>query len=144
MLMWPSYRFGWERDPMMNLDRLHNEVDRLFSGYSSGNRFAAVNVWTNDEAIKVLVEMPGVDPADVDVQVEGSTLQISGVRNAPELGDGEQYLQQEMSYGKFRRIVELPYEIQLESVKAKYSDGVLAIDLPRSEATKPKRIEIKA
>lgn len=143
MIMWPSYRFGWGGDPVMDLDRLHDEVNRLFSGYRDGNRFASVNVWTNDDSVRILAEIPGVDPKAVNVQIEGNAVEISGERIAPELGDGEQYVQQNMSYGPFRRIVELPYEVQVDQVKAKYRNGVLEVDMPRSEATKPKRIDVQ-
>jgi HSP20 family protein len=143
MLMWPTYRFGWGADPAMDMGRIHDEINRIFSGYRGGGRFAAVNVWTNEEAIKVVAELPGVGPDDVNVQIEGTTLEIGGERKAPELGDGESYLQQDMNYGAFRRLVELPYEVDPDKVRARCRDGVLEVELPRSEATKPKKIAVK-
>ena len=144
MMTWPTYRFDWGGDPADDLGRLHNEVNRLFSGYRAGSRFPAVNVWTSDESVKVVAELPGVEKDDLDIQIEGSTLEISGARKAPELKEGEQYLQQDQRYGSFRRLIELPYEVEPDNVKAKYANGVLEIALPRSEATKPRRIEIEA
>lgn len=143
MLMWPSYRFGWGVDPAMDLGRLHDRIDHMFAAQRGAGRFAAVNVWTNEDAIKVEAELPGVEPSDIDVQIEGATLEITGERRPPELGDGESFMQQEMGYGSFRRLVELPYEIDPDKVCAKFREGMLEVDLSRNEASKPKRIEVK-
>lgn len=141
--MWPSYRFGWTGGSGDEFGRLHDEVNRLFHGYRGMNRFAAVNVWTSDSAVKVVADMPGVDPKDLDVQIEGDTVEIRGERKALELVEGERYLQRDRRCGSFRRIVELPYEVQSEDVKAQYRNGRLEITLPRHESTKPQKIEIK-
>ncbi len=143
MLMWPSYRFGWTGGADNEFDRLHDEVNRLFHGYRGVNRFAAVNVWTSDSAVKLVADLPGVDSKDLEVQIEGDTIEIRGERRALELAEGERYLQQNRPCGSFRRVVELPYEVQSEDTRAQYRDGRLEITLPRHESTKPKKIEIK-
>ena len=143
MIMWPSYSFDWGRDPAGELDRLHDEVNRLFSGYGSGRRYPAVNIWTSEDAVRAVAEVPGVKPEDLNIQIEGTTLELSGERQSPEIEEGEKYLQQHQRYGAFRRLVELPYEVEHDKIKAVCRNGVLEIVLPRSEATKPRRIEVQ-
>ncbi len=143
MLVWPSYRFGWAGGAGNEFDRLQNEVNRLFHGYRGANRFAAVNVWASEDAVRVVADLPGVEPNDLDVQIEGDTIEIRGERRASVLAEGERYLQQDRRCGSFRRVVELPYEVQSEDVKAQYRNGRLEITLPRHESTKPKKIEVK-
>lgn len=144
MIMRPTYGFDWTGDPAGEMGRLQDEVNRLFSGYRGGTRFPAVNVWTSADEVRVVAAVPGVDSRELDVQIEGGTLEISGERKPPHLEEDEQYLQQDQRYGAFRRLVELPYEVEQGEVKAVYRDGILEITLPRSEATKPRRIEVKS
>ena len=121
------------------------DVDALFSGASGAvHEFPAVNIFsTADEAI-VTAELSGVDAAALDISVLGDTLTLRGVRNAPELKQGEKFHRRERMYGRFQRIVRLPYRVEADKVDASAKDGVLKIRLPRAEVDKPRRIAIKA
>lgn len=131
--------------PLAELRSLQRDMNRLFDGYDSGtamSRFPALNVWGNGERVVVTTELPGMDTADIDINVVSNQLVIKGERkdDAPEK-DAVCH-RCERGSGKFVRTVRLPFPVENDKVTAKYDLGVLTITLPRSEVTKPKRIEI--
>lgn len=133
-------------DPMGEMRRLHDEVNRLFSRAVvpyTGN-FPAVNIWAGADEITVTSEIPGVEPKDIDVSVADDVLTISGSRKPEELGTDEAYHRQERAHGNFSRTIKLPFRVDSASVEASYEKGVLSLKLPRSQADKPKKIEIKS
>lgn len=89
-------------------------------------------------------ELPGVDPADIDVTVKGNTVTIRGQRKTPELGEGEAFIRRERGSGSFVRSLTLPFEVEGNKVSADYRMGILQLTLPRAEADKPKRITVNA
>jgi HSP20 family protein len=133
-------------NPLGEMQRLHDEVNRLFSRAVvpyTGN-FPAVNIWTGDDEIVLTSEIPGLEPKDIDVSVVGNILTISGSRKPEELGDDESYHRQERAHGSFSRSIRLPYVVDSTAVEAGYEKGVLGLKLPRAQEDKPKKIEIKS
>jgi HSP20 family protein len=89
------------------------------------------------------IVLPGVDPKDVDIQVQGNTLTISGERtNTRETRDAD-FLQREISYGSFTRSLVLPEGVDKEKISAEYRNGMLQITAPIATASLPKKVEIK-
>ena len=139
--------------------RLHNEMDRIFSNFFGGSgpltevehRFPVFNAWEEDDAYIVEAELPGVKSDDVEINVEGQTLTISGNwknehEEKPEKGSEEKgvsYLRRERASGSFRRVISLPDEVDADRVEASLRDGLLKLSLPKVEEAKPKRIEVK-
>ena len=143
--MYRRYRFpaNWRE-----VDRLQREMNRLFEGYNpmrvrSAPGYPAMNIWTSEDGLKVTAEMPGLNSDDLDISVVGETLTVSGVRKLDELPEGSRYHRQERGYGKFSRSVQLPFPVDVNKVEASFKDGVLSIDLPRTEADKPRKISVK-
>jgi HSP20 family protein len=90
------------------------------------------------------VMLPGVDPKDVDIQVQGNTLTITGERtNMRETRDAD-FLQREITYGSFARSIVLPEGVDKEKVTAEYRNGLLEITAPIATASLPKKVEIKS
>jgi HSP20 family protein len=90
------------------------------------------------------VQLPGVDPKDVEIHVQGNTLTITGERsNQHETRDGD-YLQKEITYGSFTRGLVLPEGVDRERVTAEYRNGMLEITAPIATAALPRKVEIKA
>jgi HSP20 family protein len=121
-------------------------MNRLFEGYDGGatvSRFPALNVWGNSDRVVVMAELPGLDPNDLDVSVVNNQLTIKGERKSDQPAEDAVCHRRERDYGKFVRTVRLPFAVENDQVVAKYENGVLTITMPRQEATKPKRIEIK-
>uniref|UniRef100_A0A0E0JXC8 SHSP domain-containing protein n=1 Tax=Oryza punctata TaxID=4537 RepID=A0A0E0JXC8_ORYPU len=99
-------------------------------------------------ALVLAVDMPGVVPADVKVQVEeGNVLTITGERKRPaDDGDGVKYLRMERRMGKFMRKFPLPESADIDGVRAEYKDGVLTVTVnkkPPPEPKKPRVVEVK-
>lgn len=131
------------------MDRLQNDMNRLL-GDMTRNRmrkasaFPAINIWAAEDSAMITAEIPGVDKKDLDINVTGDTLTLSGVRKQAELPDDVRYHRQERRFGEFNRSIQLPYTVDVNKVKATFNNGVLSVDLPRVEAEKPKKITVKA
>jgi HSP20 family protein len=132
------------------MERLHREVNRLFSdtfassGGSTAPSYPAMNVWTQEEGAVVTAELPGLTAADIEITVVGDTLTLSGNRAANEVPEGAKYHRRERNFGKFNRVFQLPFNVEVDQVQAVFKNGVLHLSLPRAEAEKPKKIAIKA
>lgn len=101
----------------------------------------AVDIYEKDNRIVAKAEIPGARPEDIKLSVDGNILTISGEKKEEHETKKENYYQLESFYGKFQRTVELPSDVKAEEAKAAYKNGVLSIELPKSES--PKRKEIK-
>ena len=131
------------------MDQLQREMNRLFDTTSQGRVFnppsyPAVNIWTNDDGQIISAEMPGVHPGDIDIDVTGDALSISGERKPDEVAKNAYYHRRERSYGSFSRTIQLPFMVDTSKVEANFKNGVLMISLPRAEVDKPKKITIKS
>lgn len=131
------------------MDRLQQQMNRLYESHSPSRLrpaagYPAMNIWSSSEGLKVTAEVPGVNPADIDINVVGDTLTLTGERKPDEVKDEVQYHRQERGYGKFSRSIQLPYKVNIKKVEATFNNGVLNIDLPRAEEDKPRKITVKS
>jgi HSP20 family protein len=140
------WRISGMRDPFQEMQRLQREVNKVFSGVgqSLSREVPPVNAWIGEGDVMVAAELPGIDPAKVDISVVGDTLTISGSRAAQILKEGESYHRQERDQGRFSRTIQLPFHVDAGKVEARYERGVLTITLPRAEADKPRKITVKS
>lgn len=131
------------------MDQLQREMNRLFDTTSkervfNSPNYPAINIWTNEDGQLISAEMPGVHPDDIDIDVTGDALSISGERKPDEVAAGARYHRRERTYGSFSRTVQLPFMVDTGKVEASFKNGVLLIALPRAEADKPKKILVKS
>lgn len=143
---WPGTRYG---NMWTDVDRLQREMNRLFEPFTRStakgqDNFPAVNIWASEDDVLLTAELPGVDPAAIDVTVKEDTVTVRGTRQEDKLGEGESYLRRERGVGTFVRSFSLPYHVDSGKVTALYQTGILQLRLPRAEADKPKKIQIKA
>lgn len=143
-------------DPFRELDRLQNEVNRLFEGYTTNvpERNAApaaasgrlwspsVDVMENQNEIVLHVELPGLKQEDIDIELTGDTLTLRGERRFDTEERKDNYVRVERSYGRFQRSFTLGVPVQHSGVTATYKDGILEIHLPKSEETKPRKVQV--
>ncbi len=115
-----------------------------FPGARVRPSFPAMNIWTNEDSAIVEARLPGANPEDIDISVEGETVTVAGSREPEALEDGEKYLRRERRYGKFSRTFRLPFAIEADEVQATFEKGILRVSLPRAEADKPKKIAVKS
>lgn len=126
------------------------EMDRLFSDFfgrtesvpGRGRGFPPLNVWEECDNLVVEAELPGVKADDLDISVVGDELTIKGRRSGGD--EGVTYHRRERTTGEFVRVLRLPVEVDANRIDAALNDGVLLITLPKSEAAKPRRVEVKA
>lgn len=131
------------------MNAMQEEFARLFGRVSPFGGTAApatgplLNVWEDEQAVYVDTDLPGVDPARLEVTVtEGNQLAIQGERAAPEI-KGAVWVRQERPSGQFNRIIVLPALVDADKVEAKYEQGVLRLTLPKHEAAKPRKIQVQ-
>lgn len=123
------------RDLFEDFERMQREVDELLGGRRPRGPAAvfapAVDVFYVGDPPRavVQVELPGVDPDAVSVEVRGRELHLEG-RRPPPPPEGRLYQQLETAHGAFRRVVELGADVVAAEAKAAYRDGVLEITLP--------------
>ena len=113
---------------------------------TAGNGFgfyAPMDVYAEGDGYIVEVALPGVAPDAIDVQMVGNTLTISGEAKLEAL-EGRQYLVRQRQAGRFQTSVTLPDAADASQVKASFEHGVLRLEVPKSEAAKPKRIALNA
>jgi HSP20 family protein len=119
------------------------EFDELFSSFfstSPGERWLpAVESYAKDGKLEVRADLPGVDPKDVEVSLDGTELVIRGERKSEHSEKGGY---REVRYGKFERRFTVPRGIDAEKAVARYENGVLTLALPLPEAPKAKRITV--
>ncbi|KEO55281.1 Hsp20/alpha crystallin family protein [Thioclava pacifica] len=141
-MLYPT--FARRSDPFSLMRSMMRDADLFAPMVSARPAFPAVNIWQNDEAVAITAELPGVDPADIDIHVKDNVLTLSGERKAPDLPEGARWHRNERGYGKFSRAVRLPFAASDDKVEARMTDGVLRIVVGRPEEDKPKKIAIKA
>ncbi|MEO7245089.1 MAG: Hsp20/alpha crystallin family protein [Rubrivivax sp.] len=143
------YRTLFSRDMFAELDRLQRDLTQLVDhspairGAGRGG-FPAVNVGSTPGAFEVYAFVPGLDAASIDVSLDRGVLSLSGERKASLPASDERVTlhSNERFTGRFRRIVNLPDDIDPNGVTADYRDGVLHVSVKRREAGQPRRIEV--
>jgi len=132
------------------VDRLQQQIDALFGAFPSSIRsrqlesFPAINIGSTDNSVEIVAFAPGIDPNALNVTVDNGVLTLSGERAAPqcEAGEGSRTYAQERYVGAFRRVVELPQNVDPNKVTARYINGCVTISVGKAEASMPKAITI--
>ncbi|HEX2907244.1 MAG TPA: Hsp20/alpha crystallin family protein [Phototrophicaceae bacterium] len=101
----------------------------------------AMDVLESEHGFTVRVEVPGIAPEKLDVQVDGDLLTIRGEMDQP--ADGERYHYRERRAGSFKRTLRLADTLDTQAIQATYQNGLLTLDLPKTPKIEPKRIEVK-
>lgn len=115
--------------------------DWLQSQTASQGPFPPINVFQQGDDIVAIVELPGVDKDDLQIQAKENTIRIAG-KKAVDFPEGVSVHRRERIFGEFDRTLSLPVQLDPDAIKAEYRDGVLALFLPRSERDKPRTIKI--
>ena len=136
------------RSPWDELHRMRQQLERVFDDAPqqrlSAGVFPLTNLTEDKDNYYVRAELPGFKSEDLDISVTGEALSISGERKLPGEDVKARYHRRERESGKFSRIVNLPAQMDTTKVEARCADGILTVTMPKSEATKPKQIAIKA
>lgn len=136
-------------DPVGNLMGLQRELERFLRnpsfnlGPSGQGAFPPVNIFDDGEGMVIVAELPGMDPATVNVVGQSNTLTISGERKRPDSGISQGYHRRERPFGEFSRSMQLPNDLDLTKATARYEAGVLIVRVPKAEAAKPRQITVQ-
>ena len=136
-------------DPFRGFDQMFDDLwrnwpARFLSEGTTGMLRPAMDVVENDKDLTLRVDLPGLKPDDVKVEVEDNTLTISGEVGDTVEKEGDRYHYRERSYGSFQRSVRLPSTVDTDKVEATFENGVLNIVLPKLPQAQPKQIAVKA
>ena len=101
-----------------------------------------VDMAETDAAYVVLAVIPGARPEDVQIQISGDTLQLSGEVKEPDI-DGT-WIMRERRYGPFRRVLALPGPVRADDAEAEFVDGVLVVRLPKATVSRSRQIPIRS
>jgi HSP20 family protein len=113
----------------------------LQSGPSGGGSYPPINIFRKGDDFVLIAEVPGVGKSDIDVQVKGRTIRLSGTK-AVKFAEKSSVHRRERSAGRFDRSVTLPVDIDPNGVRAECREGILALSLPRTERDKARSIKI--
>jgi HSP20 family protein len=129
-----------ERPGLGRLTNLQDELNRLFG--TQAVWAPALDVREDKDNFVIRAELPGLKREDIEVSLQDDTLVISGERKFEKTEEGVEVHRQERYYGKFQRALTLSEPVAADKVKADYKDGVLTVTLPKTEAAKPKKIDV--
>ena len=138
-MFWTTPTTTWHQ-----MSRLLDEMNRAWGESDSGVAYPRLNAYNNEDGLLLTLEVPGIDPASIDVTVQDNVLTIAGELPARTRSEGESYHRGERRTGKFERRLTLPFRVQPAQVKAECRQGLLAIVLPKPEEEKPRKIVVRA
>ncbi len=143
-------------DELKSLSELRTEMDRLFDNFMrdpwesmnvpfSHHAWApALDIAEDDREVTVRAELPGVDPAELEITVLDNVLTLSGEKKEHSKKEEKDFFHSESHYGSFRRSIALPSGVDVENVTAEHSNGVVTIKLQKSQTVAPKRIPVSS
>lgn len=143
----PTWRF---RSPFDELHRLRRQMEQMYEDaaapYKSASAgvFPLVNLTEDKDNYYVRAELPGVKADELDIQVTGNNLAISGERKISAAAEGARYHRREREAGTFSRMIGLPGDIDTAKVNAKLQNGILTVVVPKAEVAKPKQIAVSS
>ncbi len=138
----------WNRKDTLNI---REEINRLFDEFMSrtdteslfgGNWHPHIDVIEQDEEFVVNAELPGLNKDNIKITITSNVLTISGEKKQIEEIKEGSYSRIERRYGTFSRTFTLPTEVEQNKIKATFKDGILTINIPKSEKAKPKEINV--
>jgi HSP20 family protein len=145
-------------EPWHVVNRLHQTLDQVFNNQFGGNDATLsspeassspsvswvprVDIHEEKDRFVVLADVPGVDPKDIDITAENGVLTVRGERKVEKRESENGYERIERVAGTFLRRFTLPEGANTEQIKAKQTNGVLEVTIPKTPAVQPRRISI--
>lgn len=124
------------RDPLRDMERLFDTALRQ----APANPAMPLDLFRDGEEFVARIDLPGVDPASIDIDIEDRTLTIRAERRAEQRE--VQWLSHERPTGTFARQLTLGYGVAMDRITARYTDGVLTLTIPVAEDARPRKIQV--
>jgi HSP20 family protein len=144
------------RNNISELFDFRRDFDSLFNRFLTGSASTTdlapaigfvppieVRFDNQDKKYHVRVALPGVDPNEIQLNLYGNRLRISGEHKSDQEIKDSDYVHREFSYERFERIVVLPEDVDTEKLSAEFNNGMLELTVPVSSAALPRKVEIK-
>ena len=134
-------------DPFDALFRFQRALEQQFESRWLENAttgigaFPPINIFQQGSDFLAVIEMPGVSKDDLNLEVRGNTIRISGKKTVDYGGNASMHRRERVG-GGFDRTISLPVQIDADRIVAEYREGILALSLPRAESDKPKAIKV--
>ena len=138
--------------PIQDLFSIHSEMSRLFDNWYRPARSRAegenldwlpvVDILEANEHVEIRAEIPGLSEKDVQVSVTDDVLTLKGEKTQANEENDQKYHRVERSYGRFQRSFTLPANLNPEDIKAKFTNGILIVSIPKAKEVQPKEIQI--
>ena len=122
------------------LDAQHDS-DWFGSSTAGIGAFPPINIFQQGDDFVAIVELPGVDKVDLQIEAKESTIRISGKKTIDYEASASVHRRERVS-GSFDRTFSVPIQIDPEAIRADYRDGVLMLNIPRAQSQKPRSIKI--
>jgi HSP20 family protein len=155
-------RFGltrpsaWDLSPFRTLQRMSDEMDRMFENFGFGRRWAQpfgretrADLWAPDvevvqknNELMIRADLPGLKKEDISIDITDTEICIQGERKHEREQEHEGYYRSERGYGSFCRVIPLPEGTITDQAKASFKDGVLEVTMPAPPASRGRRLEI--
>jgi HSP20 family protein len=133
-------------EPFREIESIHNAMQRYFDDFpalfrsSNVDSFSPrIDITDKEGNIHVEAEIPGVNKKDLKITLQDNILTIEGEKKKEEEKEEKNYYRTERVYGSFKRSFTLPVEVNPDNVKAKFDNGILAIELERIEPKQPEK-----
>jgi len=137
----------WANDMNALVDSLFGasaQASGQASGQSGTSYLPPMDVREVDDQYILAIDLPGFKLDDIQIELDGDQLVIHGSRQWASENEGERYHRVERTFGEFRRGVRLPRDVQRDRIAAEYTDGVLHVELPKSQSKSACKIEIRS
>ncbi|MDH4054387.1 MAG: Hsp20/alpha crystallin family protein [Gammaproteobacteria bacterium] len=131
-------------EPWSYIDLLNRDLGRAAAEDSARAWSPAVDILEEKDSFLLRADLPGVNPTDIDISMDGGVLTVSGVRLAEERGEDTAVQRVERSTGKFSRRFTLPETVDADGITAKHSNGILEVIIPKQPEMKARKVTVEA
>jgi HSP20 family protein len=139
---------GLSSDLFSEMERFFNDYDQMMNSqplHEQKNFLPACEIAESDDHYLMSLDLPGVKKDDIKIEIADNVLSISGERKREsQLGGADRAQSRERSFGAFKRDFRLPASLDADKIEARYEHGVLELYLPKTQAARPRQIEIQA
>ncbi len=126
-----------------NISAVHDTLTpATFAEFANFYKPPAAELIETEEALVLRLEVPGMQPGDIDIEATAKSISIKGDRKSEVQAELADKTRSEFGYGSFERVISLPVRIQNTEVKAEYKDGILHLTLPKAEEEKNKVVKV--
>ena len=138
-------------NPWQEMNSLQHQLNRMLDDvltpasvaeFGNFSKVPAAELTETKENLVLRLELPGMQPADLNIEATAKSVSISGERKSEVKSEDEGKTRSEFRYGSFQRVIPLPARIQNTEIKAEYKDGILHLTLPKAESEKNKVVKV--